>query len=100
VAPDAVEGMGYGMPAYKHRGRPLIYFGAAKHHCALYGIPAAIAEHERELARFDIDKGTIRFPFGAPPSQRLIARLLRSRMAEIEASEVARKGRKRPAARA
>ena len=30
--PSAVEGFSYGIPGYKYRGRPLVYFGAAKNH--------------------------------------------------------------------
>jgi uncharacterized protein YdhG (YjbR/CyaY superfamily) len=37
LAPEAVESFGYGIPAFSYKGRPLIYFGAAKKHCALYG---------------------------------------------------------------
>jgi uncharacterized protein YdhG (YjbR/CyaY superfamily) len=39
IAPDAVESISYGMPTFKHKGRPLVYFAAAKQHCALYGVP-------------------------------------------------------------
>jgi uncharacterized protein YdhG (YjbR/CyaY superfamily) len=35
VAPDAVELIGYGMPGYKYLGKPLVYYAAAKKHCAL-----------------------------------------------------------------
>jgi uncharacterized protein YdhG (YjbR/CyaY superfamily) len=30
AAPDAVETMGYGVPAFKYRGRPLVSFSAGK----------------------------------------------------------------------
>ncbi|MEX0741710.1 MAG: DUF1801 domain-containing protein, partial [Phycisphaeraceae bacterium] len=30
AAPDAAESISYGMPTFKYKGRPLIYFGAAK----------------------------------------------------------------------
>ncbi len=37
AAPGAVEHFGYGLPGFKLNGHPLVYFGAAKNHCAIYG---------------------------------------------------------------
>ncbi|MEX0749863.1 MAG: DUF1801 domain-containing protein, partial [Dehalococcoidia bacterium] len=62
VAPDAVESIAYGLPAFKYKGRPLVYFGAAKNHCALYGLMTD--RKDDALARYDTSKGTIRFPTG------------------------------------
>jgi uncharacterized protein YdhG (YjbR/CyaY superfamily) len=87
AVPDAEEGLSYGMPAFKYRGRPLIYMGATKKHCALYGISAAIDSHADELAAFDVSKGTIRFAAGKPPSQALVRSLVRQRMREIDAAD-------------
>jgi uncharacterized protein YdhG (YjbR/CyaY superfamily) len=96
-APDAVESIGYGMPAFKYRGRPLVYFAASKNHCALYGIPTEIEEHREELKPYHTSKGTIRFSPGKPLPEPLVRALIRERMDRIEAAEAARK-RKRPAA--
>ncbi len=92
AAPDAAEGISYGMPGFKYRGRPLIYFAAAKNHCALYG-PAVVA-HQEELAGYDISKGTVRFPPGEPLPEALVRKLVSARIAEIEAAEAGRKGKK------
>jgi uncharacterized protein YdhG (YjbR/CyaY superfamily) len=92
AAPDAVEGMAYGMPGFKYRGRPLVYFAAARNHCALYG-PAVVAFQD-ELAGYDASKGTIRFPPGEPLPEELVRKLVRARMAAIEAAEAGRKGKK------
>jgi uncharacterized protein YdhG (YjbR/CyaY superfamily) len=83
VAPDAVELIGYGIPGYRYLGQPLVYFAAARKHCALYGLPADL--HRAELAAYDLDKGTIRFPAGAPPPEQLVTALVSDRMAAIEA---------------
>ncbi len=92
VAPGAVETISYGLPAFKYQGRPLVYFGAAKNHCALYGIsPDA---HQDELAAYDTSKGTIRFPAGEPLPEALLKTLLSARIAEIEAAAAARKRNK------
>ena len=41
AAPKAEEGIAYDMPAYTYLG-PLIYFGAYKKHCSLFGTSKAI----------------------------------------------------------
>jgi uncharacterized protein YdhG (YjbR/CyaY superfamily) len=94
AAPDAVEYIGYGMPGFKYRGRPLVYFAASKNHCALYGLVAARDAHREELAAYDTSKGTIRFPKDKPLPERLVRSLISDRMAEIEVAEAARKRKK------
>ena len=84
IAPDAVESFSYGLPTFKYQGRPLIYIGAARNHCALYGLsPDAF---KQELAAYDTSKGTIRFPTAEPPPEDLIRKLLSARIADIEAT--------------
>ena len=89
LAPSAVEAISYGMPAFKYQGRPLIYFGAWKNHCALYGMSADA--HQDELAAYDTSKGTIRFPPGEPLPEALVKTLVSARIAEIEAAAAGRK---------
>ncbi len=93
IAPQAVESMGYGMPALKYRGRPLVYFAAAKNHCGLYG--PAIDRHLADLAGYQTSKGTIRFQPDAPLPEALLRKLVADRIADIEAAEAARKSRKK-----
>jgi len=89
VAPDAVESISYGMPAFKYQGRPLVYFAAAKNHCALYGLSVDV--HQDQLAAYDTSKGTIRFPPREPLPEALVNTLVSARIAEIEAAVAARK---------
>jgi uncharacterized protein YdhG (YjbR/CyaY superfamily) len=72
------------MPTFKYRGRPLVYFAAAKKHLSLYGLPWD--RHQAELAAFDCEKGTIRFQPQQPPPQALVRTMLRERMADIDAT--------------
>ena len=81
AAPDAVELIAYGMPGFKYRGKPLVYYAALKNHCALYGLDSQRAER----AGYDTSqKGTIRFPPDAPPPEPFVKELLRLRIAAIE----------------
>lgn len=92
VAPDAVEEISYGLPAFRYQGRPLAYFGAWKNHCALYGLSADA--HQEKLSAYETSKGTIRFPPGKPLSEALVKTLVSSRIAEIEAAAAGRKRKK------
>ena len=87
AAPEAVESISYGVPAFKYRGRPLVSFGAAKNHCSFYvQSPTVMEAHREELASFDTSKGTLRFTPGAPPPDALVTKLVRARMAETDAT--------------
>ncbi len=83
AAPGAEEHFGYGLPGFKLNGHPLIYFGAAKAHCAIYGsVPAGIIE---KLKGFDVSKGTIRFDPKRPIPTALVNYIVRAKAAAIEA---------------
>jgi uncharacterized protein YdhG (YjbR/CyaY superfamily) len=85
AAPDAVEGISYGVPAFKYRGRPLVSFGAGKNHCSFYvQSPAVMDAYGGELGQFDTARGTIRFAPDEPLPARLITKLVKARMAETD----------------
>ena len=86
AAPDAVEAISYGAPAFEYRGRPLVAYRAAKAHCAFYPMnPAAIDAHRNELRAYDTAKGTIRFTPEAPLPDALVTKLVKARVAESDA---------------
>ena len=83
TAPDAAESISYGIPSFKYKKRPLIHIGAAKHHCAIYGlVPDAFKD---ELKQYDTSKGTIRFSADNPLPETLVRKLVKARIDEIEA---------------
>ena len=87
AAPDAVDGIGYGVPAFKYRGRPLVSFGAGKDHCAFYvQSPVVMDAHRDELAGYDTAKGTIRFAPNEPLPAGLVTKLVKARIAETDAA--------------
>jgi uncharacterized protein YdhG (YjbR/CyaY superfamily) len=86
LAPEAVESISYGLPTYKLNGKPLVYFGTAKKHYALYAISSAIREiYKGDLACYEMSKGTIRFPFDKPFPAALIKKLVKAQLAERKA---------------
>jgi uncharacterized protein YdhG (YjbR/CyaY superfamily) len=87
AAPDAVEGIAYGVPSFKYRGRPLVSIGAAKSHCAFYvQSPAVMDAHADRLRGFDTSKGTVRFKAAEPLPDELVTTLVRARIAETDAA--------------
>jgi uncharacterized protein YdhG (YjbR/CyaY superfamily) len=87
AAPDAVEAIAYGVPAFRYRGRPLVSFGAGKGHCAFYvQSPAVMEAHRAELEGYDTAKGTIRFASERPLPAALVAKLVQARVAETDAA--------------
>lgn len=82
AAPDAVECISYGLPAFRE-GRLLVGFGAAKGHCALYLMSSrTTAQFEEELAGYDTGKGTVRFKPAAPLPRGLVSALVCARREE------------------
>jgi uncharacterized protein YdhG (YjbR/CyaY superfamily) len=87
AAPDAVEAIAYGVPAFRYRGRPLVSFGAGKGHCSFYvQSPAVMEAHRAALEGYDTAKGTIRFAPDRPPPAALVTTLVLARVAETDAA--------------
>jgi uncharacterized protein YdhG (YjbR/CyaY superfamily) len=85
TVPEATEGIGYGVPAFRLRGRPLVSYGAGKAHCSLYvQSPAVMEAHVADLAGFRTSKGTVTFTPDAPIPADLVRRLVLARVAELE----------------
>lgn len=91
AAPDAEEGMSYGMPAFI-QGKPIAGYAASAEHCAYYPMSGAIVEAlAADLAAYETSKGAIRFPIGKPPPASLIRKLVKARIAEIAAAKGSKK---------
>jgi uncharacterized protein YdhG (YjbR/CyaY superfamily) len=88
AVPEAEEVISYQIPAYKLQSGPVLYFAGWKQHYSLY--PATgrvIAAFKDELAPYEIDKGTIRFPLSQPVPVQLIGRIARLRAKEVAGRE-------------
>lgn len=83
---DAEEGLSYGMPALKHRGKPLIAAVAAKQHLSVFPFSGAVVEAvAADLEGFSLSKGTIRFRASHPIPDAVLARIVELRIQQIEA---------------
>ena len=83
-AAEADESISYGIPTYKLRGRPVIYFAAWKRHFSIYPSTRPLVEKFKDqLSGYEVEKGTIRFPLSEPAPERLIAAIARFRAKEV-----------------
>jgi uncharacterized protein YdhG (YjbR/CyaY superfamily) len=82
AAPEAIEIISYGMPAYKIHGRILLYFAVHTNHIGLYAMPSAIVFFKKELEGYETSKGTIRFPHDKPIPFGLIRKIIKYRVQE------------------
>jgi uncharacterized protein YdhG (YjbR/CyaY superfamily) len=93
AAPDASEGLSYGIPTFFLKGRYLIYLAGWKRHISIYPIPSGDAALEAELAPYRAGKGTLQFPLGATIPDALIGRIVMAlRASRLPSSGPHRKG--------
>jgi uncharacterized protein YdhG (YjbR/CyaY superfamily) len=83
AAPEATEGISYGMPCFKHHGM-LLCFAAFKDHCSLFMGTYLTKALKHELAAYETSKGTIRFTADKPLPAALVRRLVKARIAQNE----------------
>jgi len=77
AAPEAKEGMRYGMPGYELHGRPLVYFGSFAKHVGVYALGRSLPATLREkLRRYAAAGASLRFPHDAPFPEAAVKRLI------------------------
>ncbi|MCR9265053.1 MAG: DUF1801 domain-containing protein [Flavobacteriaceae bacterium] len=81
-APDAVESIAYGMPAYKLNKKPLVYFAGYAKHIGFYATPSGHSAFEAQLSQYKQGKGSVQFPLDQPVPLDLIAEIVRFRVSE------------------
>ncbi|MDQ7992231.1 MAG: DUF1801 domain-containing protein [Propionicimonas sp.] len=86
LVPDAVDGVSYGMPALRYRGKALLSVMNARDHIGLYPFsPAAIDGVRGDLEGFSLAKGTVRFTADHPIPEPVLDRLILARAEQIDA---------------
>lgn len=95
AVPQATEGISYSMPAFLFDGKGLVCYAAFKDHYSLFPMSTAVmAEHAEELGHRVTGKGTIRFEYDERLPARLVTKIAKTRLAEVEANRMS-KPRKR-----
>jgi len=82
--PTAMESISYGMPAYKYKGKPLVYFACYAHHIGLYATPVSHEAFQSELKKYKQGKGSVQFPHDEELPWDLIKRMIEYRRKVID----------------
>jgi uncharacterized protein YdhG (YjbR/CyaY superfamily) len=82
-APGVEERISYKMPAFRLKGKNLVYFAAFKNHIGFYPTPSGVEAYKRELEPYAFAKGSVRFPMDEPLPLDLIRKIVRSRVKEV-----------------
>ena len=84
VVPDAEQGLSYGMPAFKVRGKTVAGFAAFKGHLSyLPHSGSVLAELGDAVAGDETSKGALKFAIDEPLPRRLVRQLVKTRMREL-----------------
>lgn len=91
TAPDAIETISYGIPAFKLHGNQ-IFYAAHKTHIGIY---PRVPEMKDELAKYGGGKGTVQLPLDKPIPYGLIARMTKLRVKDNQQRAAAKKAKKK-----
>ena len=90
AAPEAVEKISYQIPTFALKGN-LIHFAAFKSHIGLYPPVKGDEKLQADIARYQNEKGNLRFPLDEPIPYALIGRIVKVRVKEqLERAEAKR----------
>ena len=89
--PKAVETISYQIPSYKLDGVAVLYFAGWKKHYSLYPANDHLVAAFKELADYEISKGTIHFPHSEAVPVDMIGRI-----AKFRAKQVAERSLRQP----
>ncbi|ROS14406.1 uncharacterized protein YdhG (YjbR/CyaY superfamily) [Chryseobacterium nakagawai] len=84
--PDLEEYIGYQMPAFKYKGKPLVYFAGYKKHIGFYPGAEGIKNFEKEFEErnYKFSKGAVQFPIEEDIPLDVIQKIVTFRITEIE----------------
>lgn len=84
TAPEAEEGIMYGLVGYKLNKKPLVYFGGFAHHVGFYATPNGHEAFAKEFAPYKQGKGSVQFPLERPLPLDLVKRVVQFRKEQIK----------------
>lgn len=85
-----IETISYGIPTFKHNGG-IVAIAAFKDHCSLFPMSYFVIDKFRpQLTRFEISKGTVRFPIDKPLPSSLLKKIVKARLAQMSEKQKAK----------
>jgi uncharacterized protein YdhG (YjbR/CyaY superfamily) len=86
LAPGAEDGISYGVPALRYRGRPLVGVVATTAGFSLYPFSSAVVAQVAVPAGLSTTKGAVRFTAEHPVPDEVFDAIVVARRAEIDAA--------------
>lgn len=84
AAPGAEDCISYGLPSFRLDGRLLVCYKAARSHCSFHPMSTAVIRaHAKDLESYSTSPGTVRFKPGKALPVRLVRKLVKTRIAEL-----------------
>ena len=81
VLPQAAQGLSYGVPAFKVRGKTIAGFAAFKRHLSYLPHSGSVfPELAEELRGYQTSTGTLRFPVDEPLPRGIVEKLIAVRL--------------------
>lgn len=84
IHPNIHTSISYGMPAFKYKKKPFVYFAGYKNHIGLYATPNTHKVFADKLSKYKQGKGSVQFPLSQPIPFDLIKEMLIFRFEELE----------------
>jgi uncharacterized protein YdhG (YjbR/CyaY superfamily) len=86
VPAETSELISYKIPAFKYK-QVLVWYAAFSGHCSFFPTAGVIEKFKDELESFRKSKGTIHFTTEKPLPATLVKKLVRARLAQVEATK-------------
>jgi uncharacterized protein YdhG (YjbR/CyaY superfamily) len=84
LAPDAEEGISYGVPAFRVHCKVIAGFAAFKNHLSYLPFSGSVlGQFEDDLRGYQMTKSSLHFPTDRPLPKALVKKLIRARLDEI-----------------
>jgi uncharacterized protein YdhG (YjbR/CyaY superfamily) len=93
-APEAEEKISYRMPAF-FLGGAVVYYAPFKHHIGMFPPVKGDLSLNKALARYQGEKGNLRFPLDEPMPYPLIRRVVQARLKALSASKRSQRGNRK-----
>ena|ERR1700722_8684367 len=85
VLPDAEQGISYGLPAFRLRGKTIAGFAAFKHHLSyLPHSGRVLGQLAGDLSGYTMTKGSLHFPVDQPLPKAVVKRLIAVRLDDAD----------------
>ncbi|MBK1894628.1 iron chaperone [Chryseobacterium paridis] len=83
--PEIEEYIGYQMPAFRYKGKPLVYFAAYKNHIGFYPGDQGIKNFEKDFLenKYKFSKGAVQFSLDKEIPSALIRKIIQFKIATI-----------------